>query len=353
MYTLLVHHNGGGGVSQYIQTRLNGKTIECFTTARQFWLVWNNRKKEIYSSIYALMNRLKKLTIKKIELHHLWGFSLGDMKLLLRTLDCPYTVYLHDFFGVCPNVFFINHKQRYCEMEKDSSVCEGCVTETANRPILIKAGGASFTVDKWRNFYYTLYKEAAAIVAPSVSTKEMYLAYFPDIHITVTPHSLSHLKQSVIRKHNQQNHKELRLGFLGNVFLHKGEVVVAQLLDHLEQAPLPLALYSYGDLALTLKQRRKIVERGPYNGDNLEEMLRKDQIDVICIPSVVPETFSFTTHEAMTLGYPVLTFNLGAQAEAVKTMGRGWLVDEISGVALYDQLKKQCLSKEELNSYEE
>ncbi len=195
-------------------------------------------------------------------------------------------------------------------------------------------------------------KKASAIVAPSVSTKEMYLTYFPDLQITVIPHSLPHLKQKQIRKHDQQNHKQLRLGFLGNLFLHKGEDVVAQLLDHLDQAPLPLALYSYGDLASSLKQRRRIIERGPYNGENLEALLIEDQIDLICIPSVVPETFSYTTHEAIKLGYPVLVFNLGAQAEAVKTIGRGWVVEEVSGAALYEQLKKRCLTKEELHSYE-
>lgn len=60
MYTLLMHHNGGGGVSQYIQTRLDDMTIECVATARQFRLVWSNAKKETYSSIYPLINRLKK-----------------------------------------------------------------------------------------------------------------------------------------------------------------------------------------------------------------------------------------------------------------------------------------------------
>ena len=36
------------------------------------------------------------------------------------------------------------------------------------------------------------------------------------------------------------------------------------------------------------------------------------------IPSVCPETFSFTTHEALATGLPVLCLDLGGQADAVR-----------------------------------
>jgi len=45
------------------------------------------------------------------------------------------------------------------------------------------------------------------------------------------------------------------------------------------------------------------------------------------IPSIWPETFSYTTSEALLLGYPVLCFNLGAPAERVRRYDCGLVVD--------------------------
>ena len=62
---------------------------------------------------------------------------------------------------------------------------------------------------------------------------------------------------------------------------------------------------------------------GQYKLENLASLMEKNFIDFILIPSIGPETFSYTTEEAMTMGLPVACYDLGAPAERVKKYKKG------------------------------
>ena len=53
------------------------------------------------------------------------------------------------------------------------------------------------------------------------------------------------------------------------------------------------------------------------------------------MPSIWPETFSFTTHEMLATGKPVMAFDLGAQGEAVREAENGHIVSPDPAV-IYD-----------------
>ncbi|WP_099301294.1 glycosyltransferase [Bacillus sp. Marseille-P3800] len=346
MYTLLIHHNGGGGVSQFLKTRKHTFTIECMPLARGYWLLFQ-AKKERYLTMKAIVQRLRRLPIQHIEVHHVWGFRINEIQSLLEELSVPYDVFLHDYYGVCPAVFFINDHNRYCGMEKDPLVCQRCLENQHKSKRLLTFGPPPHTVEAWRTSFNLLFQCASMIIAPSESTKQAYLTYFPALSIAVQPHPLPSIKKSV-HKQSIRRKQTLHVAVLGSIYQHKGESVLLELLNRMEQATasLPLSIYSYGSLAPALSEKRMIHERGTYEIDNLADLLVGDAIDLICIPSIVPETFSYTTHEAMLLGYPVLAFNLGAQAEAIKTNRAGWLVESTTGEALYKKLKELCEAKQ-------
>ena len=62
---------------------------------------------------------------------------------------------------------------------------------------------------------------------------------------------------------------------------------------------------------------------GSYQRRDLPGLVARYGISAWLIPSVWPETFSFTTHEAIATGLPVFAFDLGAQAEALRAAGLG------------------------------
>lgn len=55
--------------------------------------------------------------------------------------------------------------------------------------------------------------------------------------------------------------------------------------------------------------------------------MKKLNITKFLVPSICPETFSYTTDEIMQMGYPLIVFNLGAPAERVKNYEFGKVVE--------------------------
>jgi len=55
----------------------------------------------------------------------------------------------------------------------------------------------------------------------------------------------------------------------------------------------------------------------------LPKLMEDNQIDLVLIPSICPETFSYTTEEAMNMRLPVAVFDYGAPAERVREYERG------------------------------
>ena len=69
---------------------------------------------------------------------------------------------------------------------------------------------------------------------------------------------------------------------------------------------------------------------GKYNPRKLPRIMKKHKIDLVFIPSIWPETFSYTTSEAISMGLPVACFNMGAPAERVSKYSCGLILNEIS-----------------------
>ena len=61
---------------------------------------------------------------------------------------------------------------------------------------------------------------------------------------------------------------------------------------------------------------------GRYDIKQLPDIVEEKEIDLIVIPSIWPETFSYTTSEAIQLNVPVACFDVGAQKDKVKSLKR-------------------------------
>ena len=82
---------------------------------------------------------------------------------------------------------------------------------------------------------------------------------------------------------------------------------------------------------------QNMVVTGEYKRENLPDILEKKQIDLVFIPSICAETFSYTTSEAIAMNVPVACFNLGGQADQVSVYPKGFLLElsDSTGAALY------------------
>jgi glycosyltransferase involved in cell wall biosynthesis len=107
---------------------------------------------------------------------------------------------------------------------------------------------------------------------------------------------------------------------------------VERLSRALETSPVA-RLVLIGNIAPGFTLAPATIVHGTYAPDEIANLAERYRISAWFIPSIWPETFSFTTHEALATGLPVACFDLGAQAEAVSKSATGRLIplDHASG----------------------
>ena len=67
-------------------------------------------------------------------------------------------------------------------------------------------------------------------------------------------------------------------------------------------------------------------ETGLYRREELVRLIFENDIDLFLLPSVCPETFSYTAEEIMKMGMPVAAFDLGAPAERIRDYDKGLIL---------------------------
>jgi glycosyltransferase involved in cell wall biosynthesis len=162
-------------------------------------------------------------------------------------------------------------------------------------------------------------------------------------NIVVSEHSIKDRKRFPWKQRVYNGKTHLRIGIIGDIGLHKGSKILKNLIEHPEYKKLPINTIVIGtakDFPASYKSDKdKLIITGRYERNKLPHLLEKYEVSVVLIPSICPETFSFTTSEALLLGYPVICFNIGAHAERVKKYNAGIVIEEISADGLLQAFK--------------
>ncbi len=68
--------------------------------------------------------------------------------------------------------------------------------------------------------------------------------------------------------------------------------------------------------------------------------MKEHEIDIFLIPSICPETFSYTTQEIMMMDMPLMVFNIGAPAESVVNYSKGYIINKVSSEAVLETIEQ-------------
>ena len=79
---------------------------------------------------------------------------------------------------------------------------------------------------------------------------------------------------------------------------------------------------------------------GKYKVENLPEIIRDEGINVGFMASIWPETFSYVTHELMSLGLPLVCFDIGAPRDAVSRYGKGAVIPEMTVESAWQTIER-------------
>ncbi|TMM49393.1 glycosyltransferase [Sulfitobacter sabulilitoris] len=217
-------------------------------------------------------------------------------------------ILFHDFYPLSPSFNLLGQDGMFHGVP--GSQTQDSV-HRARRP-----DGSPVSLRDWRAAWGRLIARADSILTFSADSRTHVLAVWPEAapRITVTPHELHH---AIPRLLPRVGAKPV-VGVLGNLNRQKGSALIAEAGRLLNAGTGDLGLVIIGDTDPACPPAQGVKVHGEYRLQDLAILTRRYQISAWLIPSICPETFSYTTHEALATGLPVFCLDLGAQAEAVR-----------------------------------
>ena len=321
-------HSLGGGTEVYSDRKIEELREDCVV----FRIQYLSRKKKFVVTVidnifcdYYILNSFEELSIvlrdgvfQRVVVNNLVGYGdslkvLGLLKSLRSRRSFHVSVNLHDFQCVCPNFNLMYEGREFCGLQ--IAKCRHCFSDMGIRmnPLLL-SGVKDLDLWRcvWRDFFVTTCDQVFAF---SESSKDIFLKMYPEASakVVVCPHTLPYLRPARVKKHDGLN-----VAFLGSICSEaKGASVVRNLV--LCNKNEKIHFFVIGDF---VNPPKNLIVLGKYVIDQLPDIVEEREIDLIIIPSVWPETFSYTTSEAIQLNIPVGSFNMGAQCDKIKGVKR-------------------------------
>ncbi|NMM77920.1 hypothetical protein B2J88_36310 [Rhodococcus sp. SRB_17] len=259
--------------------------------------------------------------------HAFHSMRMSSALLAAQQCGLPYMVTLTDFFVGCYRINAINVQGEPCVGPDGGRTCgRDCLVPPWSEPTLLQR----------HQLARALLQGAAERIVPSDYVAGFFRAAFPDLHWRVIPHGIDFLGLTAQKKSSdgpQENADGLvTLGYLGSIVRQKGLHILLQAMARVPSDRLRLRVAGgfYGDPVYQDDIRKMIacdprVEWiGQVEPTDLAMVL--ENVDLLCLPSVVPESFSLALHEAAVLRVPALVSDLGAPRARVEEFGGGRVV---------------------------
>lgn len=257
--------------------------------------------------------------------HVLHTMRMGSAVLAAQRCGLPYVLTLTDFFLPCARINLVTAGGAACSGPEQG---RRCARDCAAPP---------WTEASYRQRYQhasSLAAAAAERVAPSAYVAQRYRESFPEVAFKVIAHGIDllALARAAARPAPDRGPHALRLAYVGGVIPQKGLDVLLRALALLPGRELSLKVI--GGFHGNPDYHREV--RALAGADPRVELVgglpapevfaALKEIDLLCLPSLVPETYSLALHESAAVGVPALVSDLGAPAERIAELGSGLVV---------------------------
>lgn len=244
--------------------------------------------------------------------------------LVAHAKNAKLTTAIHDFFFACPQIHLLYKGEEFCGVCKEENRCNECLKSLDSR---------FNDIAKFRRRLGEFLAAVEEILYFSASSKELLGRVFEldERKLRFAPHKVSWIQKAAKASQNGK----LKVAFLGHLTPHKGAKIVRELLGLCNKSPYEFFVFGKSDLD---GEFENLTVCGAYDKQRLVELTNAYDIDIFIIASVTPETFSYTTQEAILLDKPVVCFDLGAQAEKVRGFEKGVVAKSVCAAALKEEL---------------
>lgn len=270
-----------------------------------------------------LIRFLRVLRITDIHVHSLVGFNFNmprTVKAIADALSAKIEFNVHDYACICPRINLVDPKGQYCG-EPTEDVCDECLA-------LDETLGEEVGIGMWRGMYAELFSAASKVDMPDEDVKTRLRRYFPAIDFSVTPHETISPKNKCRIKPSLVDDEPLHVVVIGAISAIKGYAELLVCAQDALQRRLPIRFsvlgYSVDDQALIAAG---VAVTGRYIESEAADQLRKLQPHIVWLPSIWPETYSYTLSLAVSEGYSVAAYDIGAIANRLKKLQMAdWLL---------------------------
>ncbi|CAH9014898.1 glycosyltransferase [Candidatus Nitrosacidococcus sp. I8] len=267
------------------------------------------------------------LNISFCHIHQISGCRDGLLSVFAQT-SIPYGVNLHDFFLACPTINLLNDKKEFCYGVTDLVQCQACLNKQG-----------SFTgidINNWRSQHRAFLEKAKFILAPSQWVVDIFTQYFPSVSIHHVPnlHRIN-IAPALIGEERcflLPQDGMVHIGVIGAISGIKGARNLEWLVEQTRKRKLAIrwVVIGYTDRQYEAYQSKDYVFtlHGPYQPENIINLLNYYGIALVVFPSTGPETFCYALSDAWAAHKPVLVPPIGALKERVESrQNSGWLME--------------------------
>ncbi len=322
---LLVTFDLPGGVKRHVDTRQSelmaeghpvlvlqpsgkhGRADQVILTAHNSGM--ENLVFNLPEELPVLHALLQKLQLSKIELHHFAGLPATALE-LVTSLGVSYSVYVHDYSWICPRLTLVGGTGVYCG-EPPVEDCETCIRAHGT------ALEESLTVEALRIRSARILNGANAVIVPSDGVRTRLARYFPGVPVEVMPweRPLETVSRSRVAVAGR-----VRVAVIGAISIPKGYQILLECARDAADRDLDLEFVVIGFTCddERLLQTGRVFITGPYDENEVDALLEREQCHIAFFPSVAPETWCYALSHALARGIPIIAFDLGAIAERLR-----------------------------------
>lgn len=252
------------------------------------------------------------------ELHHFIGHDPAMLG-LAEALGIPYDVTVHDYAWVCPRINLVGVDKRYCG-EPGGLDCETCYADLGGmieediRPSHLRLRSKA------------VLEGARRVVVPSQDVAERVQRYFPGLACSVTPWEAEAPPPPPAAR--QVSWLRRRVAVVGAIGIEKGYEYLLACARHAaaQRLALEFVLVGFSCDDKRLLDTGVVQITGAYDEAEAIELIRAQQAEVGFLPSVWPETWSYTLSQMWQAGLEVVAFDLGTPAGRIREAQRGSLL---------------------------
>ena len=328
---LMVCHNRGGGAERHLredtaQAMQEGKGVFYLRPERHqpsrvrlqhpHCRQLLNLESVVFADTASMLTLLAPLNIDVINPHGMVDFT-ADAPLhlieLSKRLGASLHIDIHDYKVICPRINLADERGFYCG-EPSVKECDICLRERGN-------DFGEVSIHHWRSIHQRIMTFADVVTVPDEDVQLRLESYYPEVAYQVVPHDQLPVIQE--QKNTHVPGTSLHIVVIGAISKLKGFEVLLSCAEDAKKRNLPIRFTVLGfSMNDTLLRAQGVELTGQYKESEALDSLKALKPDAIWLPSIWPETYSYTLSIALQTAIPIASFKIGAIERRLRKYNR-------------------------------